>query len=172
MIKYGRRISLHPLSQEHCSALFQVIDHNRLHLRRWLPWVDDTDSEDRLTDFIRHTTADTASVTLVIFCHRNIAGVCSLNALHKQPGQARVGYWLAEEYCGQGIMTRALMGLIQFAYKSLNLKELILCAAEHNKKSRSLAERVGFKATRKIMDAEDLYGEMVNHIRYVHTPTP
>ena len=37
-------LELHQMTIEHKEELFLLIDNNRNHLRKWLPWVDDIKS--------------------------------------------------------------------------------------------------------------------------------
>ncbi|UTF58601.1 GNAT family N-acetyltransferase [Gilvimarinus sp. DA14] len=171
-ITVDAQVSLQPVMVADAAEIFALVDSNRLHLRQWLPWVDATTTLTDMQKFLADASQDNKQGRDATFCVVHAAskvGICSLNAINKSPGQARIGYWLAEDYCGQGIMSRSVNSLCQFGFAVLKLHTLILCAAEHNEKSRAIAERLGFSNTRKIMAAEDLYGEEVNHIRYALT---
>ncbi|MCP8899524.1 GNAT family N-acetyltransferase [Gilvimarinus xylanilyticus] len=173
-IAIDAQLSLRPVARDDASTLFALVESNRLYLRQWLPWVDATASIDDMQGFLLSVTKDAdlgTDITLAITLDDKVVGICSLNAINTRPGQARIGYWLAENYCGSGIMTRSVNALCHYGFATLKLHTLVLCAAEHNQKSRAVAERLGFHLSRKIMAAEDLYGESINHIRYTLNPT-
>lgn len=173
-IPIDRQLSLRPVTCDDASTLFERVESNRLHLRQWLPWVDTTVSIEDMQGFLLSVTEDAelgTDITLAIILSDAVVGICSLNAINTPPGHARIGYWLAENYCGRGIMTRSVRAMCGYGFTQLDLHTLVLCAAEHNQKSRAVAERLGFYPSRKIMAAEDLYGESINHVRYTLNPT-
>ncbi len=173
-ITVDTQISLQPVEVADAPEIFALVDSNRLHLRQWLPWVDATATLADMQKFLDTAAQDNAQGCDATFCilySGEKVGICSLNAINKPDKQARIGYWLAESHCGQGVMTRSVYGLCELGFRVLQLHTLVLCAAEQNHKSRAIAERLGFRNTRKIMAAEDLYGEDVNHIRYALTLT-
>jgi ribosomal-protein-serine acetyltransferase len=45
-------IQLRLLQKQHAQELFRVTDVNRDHLLRWLPWLDETQSEEDSAAFI------------------------------------------------------------------------------------------------------------------------
>ncbi|MDO6748192.1 GNAT family N-acetyltransferase [Gilvimarinus sp. 1_MG-2023] len=151
------------------AGLFAQIETNRLHLRQWLPWLDDAVCPSDTRAFIALTINESragTSYTFAIKLHGAIIGICSIDAIETTRGRANLGYWLAEEHCGQGIMTLCVRQLLDIAFTQLSLQQLNLNTAECNQKSRAVAQRLGFRQGHKILQAEDLYGEWVDHIRY------
>lgn len=55
-----------------------------------------------------------------------------------------IGYWLGEHAAGKGLMTRALVPLLEFCFHELKLNRIGLIADVANIRSRSVAERLGF----------------------------
>ncbi len=49
----GNSLTLKPLSEDNAQALYVLVDSSRVHLRKWLPWVDGTKSIDDAAIFIR-----------------------------------------------------------------------------------------------------------------------
>lgn len=49
----GAETYLALLQKRHAQELFQLIDVNRLHLKKWLPWVDGVKSEADSGSFIQ-----------------------------------------------------------------------------------------------------------------------
>ncbi|MDO3386798.1 GNAT family protein [Gilvimarinus sp. SDUM040013] len=157
------------LQADDAPMLFTQIDRNRLHLRQWLPWLDDatqlTDSE-HFIGLTRNESQSGAAYTFAITLQQELIGICSLDAIEQNKQSANIGYWLAEAHCGQGIMTRCVERLITIAFRDIGLRQLHLNTAEGNGKSRAIAERLHFRQRYKILNAEDLYGEWIDHIRY------
>ena len=51
-IRADDEVELRILTEAHANALFALTDRNRAHLRRWLPWVDETRSSRDSAKFI------------------------------------------------------------------------------------------------------------------------
>ncbi|AXN38664.1 hypothetical protein CN689_21445 [Peribacillus butanolivorans] len=52
-----------------------------------------------------------------------------------------MGYWLGQQYQGNGIMTRVAKALIDYAINELNISKVEIRAAVENKNSRGIPER-------------------------------
>lgn len=58
--------------------------------------------------------------------------------------EAELGYWLAEPYWGQGLMTEAVRALICRAFEELNFSRIWCGYYEGNERSRRVMEKCGF----------------------------
>lgn len=67
-----------------------------------------------------------------------------LHNLDQVNQKAEIGYWIAKEFEGQGIITAACRKLVTYAFEELGLNRVAICAAVGNKKSRAIPERLGF----------------------------
>ena len=52
-LRVDDEIELQLLEKHHKEELYELIDQNRNHLRRWLPWVDGTNQLMRIMRFFR-----------------------------------------------------------------------------------------------------------------------
>jgi len=126
--------------------LYGVIDRHRAYLARWLPWAADQ-TPDGTLEFIRqchrqYTLGD--AVTTAIVVDGAIAGVVGVHELSRLHQTTSIGYWLAPEYQGRGLMTRAVRAYVDAALGPWGLHRVELRAAVHNERSRAVAERLGF----------------------------
>lgn len=64
-----------------------------------------------------------------------------LGATHK----AEIGYWLARQYWGKGIMTDAVKAYANYAFEELGLLKLVAHVFEVNVGSARVLEKAGFK---------------------------
>lgn len=156
---------------EKCYAddLFEVTDRNREYLRQWLPWVDATQSVKQSIEFIyamRQAYADYKGFTLGIFHQGHIVGCVGLNQIDWRNKRTDIGYWLAKDHMGHGVMTAACKVLIDYAFVELKLNRVEIRAATENSKSRAIPERLEFVEEGVIRQAEWLYDHYVDHVVY------
>ena len=75
--------------------------------------------------FIRFATSDTPSIIFAI--DRNGEAVGGIG-IHPQTDiqrkNAEMGYWLAEPFWGQGIITRAIGQMVDFAFQNLDIERI------------------------------------------------
>lgn len=57
---------------------------------------------------------------------------------------AEMGYWLAEEYWGQGIMTKAISLMVDYSFKNLNIDRIFARPFGTNTASQRTLEKAGF----------------------------
>jgi RimJ/RimL family protein N-acetyltransferase len=59
--------------------------------------------------------------------------------------KAHLGYWLAEKYWNQGIMTEAVKLITKFGFEKLKLKRIEAFVFTFNKASKRVLEKAGYK---------------------------
>src|ERR1019366_6277030 len=102
------RHSLRQLAPGDVAHLFAVVDANRAHLRRWLPWLDRTRSIDDTRQFVADVVQQAANnhnIHAAILLDGHIVGVASYHRIHWQNRSTSIGYWVAEAYQGHGLVT-------------------------------------------------------------------
>jgi ribosomal-protein-serine acetyltransferase len=138
-VGYGHELRL--LRPSDADELFGLIDANRAHLRTWLPWLDGTISAANTEDFIRSTLqqfADNHGFVAAI-CHKqSIVGVIGYNQIDWQNRIGYIGYWLAQDSQGKGLMTTSCKAVVDYGFGVLNLNRLVITCAAENKRSRAI----------------------------------
>lgn len=150
-------------------ALFQLTDQSRESLREWLGWVDNTKTVDDSRSFIEHTLQvydDKKGLHAGIMYQHELAGIIGFNSFDWTNKIGKIGYWLATDFQGKGIMSRAVRSLIDYAFSELSLNRVEIRATYENKKSRAIPERLGFMEEGLIRQAEWLYDHYVDHVVY------
>lgn len=135
------------LQAHHAEALYALADRNRTHLRAWLTWVDSAHDVSFMLNFIRgrlEALAAGQGYSLSIWHKGGIAGVVGLYDLDQAARKAEIGYWLGQEFEGQGLMTRSVAALINYAFFEMGVGRLEIRASTKNLKSRAIPERLGF----------------------------
>lgn len=162
-------ITLIQIQESHAEELFRLTDKSRKELREWLPWVDGTKSKRNSLTFIRLTLNSyeaKKALNCGIFYRGKLCGMAGFNSIDWQNLNAQVGYWLATDFVGRGIMTRSVSGLIEYAFYELELNRIEIRAAVENSKSRAIPERLNFKHEGVVRQAEWLYDHFVDHAVY------
>lgn len=150
---------------EQAADLFKVVDRNRAHLRRWLPWVDAThsmaDSLAAIEDFLRFESAEQKFVRF-IFVNKQLAGVMDFHNLDHRVAKADMGYWLAEEFEGKGIITAAGKVFIEKGFEVLNFNKIAIRIIIDNARSIAVTERLGFQLEGVLRQEFPLNGKYVD----------
>lgn len=60
-------------------------------------------------------------------------------------GSAELGYWVAEEYQGNGYATQACKMLIKHAFEDLNIQRIFASYKKENLASKRVLEKLGFE---------------------------
>lgn len=60
-------------------------------------------------------------------------------------GEAELGYWLAEPYWGNGVMTEIVTQFCDYCFETVGLKKLTAGVFKRNKPSQRVMEKCGFK---------------------------
>ena len=168
-IPVDKSLDLALLEVRHASMLFALVEENREHLRRYLPWVDATRTVNDSITYINATLeqfARSQSVNVGIFTQGMLAGICGYHVIDWANRRTALGYWLAASFQGRGLMTRSVRALTAHAFSSLGLHRLEIRAALENKRSRQVAERAGYRFEGICRGAEWLHERYVDHAVY------
>jgi RimJ/RimL family protein N-acetyltransferase len=97
------------------------------------------------TDFITLASRDTPPNILAI----DIGGQASGGiGIHPQTDihckNAELGYWLAEPFWGQGIITEAIMEMVEYGFNNWNINRIFARPFGTNLASQKVLEKAGF----------------------------
>jgi ribosomal-protein-serine acetyltransferase len=154
--------TLNPLRQKHATELFKLIDLNRVHLAKYLAWVDKAQSVADEENFIKIRTAamDRNEVyTQGIFIEDELVGIVEYHRLDHENNIGEIGYWLAASHTGQGIMTAAVRELLKIGFEQLNLFRIEIHVLTSNEASANIAKRLGFKYEATLRGIYKLHGK-------------
>ena len=161
--------SLTPLELNDAEELFGVTDGNRVHLRRWLPWLDNITRLEDTRAFIRAVRAQASQnngAQLAIRVDGRIAGIVGHHQIDWRNRLTSLGYWIGRDYQGRGLVTAATQSLVQHAFSEARLNRVEIRCAEGNHRSRAIPRRLGFREEGVLSDAEWLYDHFVDHVVY------
>ncbi|OFW75142.1 MAG: alanine acetyltransferase, partial [Alicyclobacillus sp. RIFOXYA1_FULL_53_8] len=115
------------LTMQDSQELFSVTDRSREHLRTWLPWVDATKTVEDTQLFIQatlHQFAANNGFQAGIWYKGELAGCVGLHEISWDNRSTSIGYWLAEEFQGHGIMTNSVRSVVNHLFLSYKLNRV------------------------------------------------
>ena len=147
-LRVDDELQLGILERADADALHALIERNRERLARWLPWAHSQTREGTL-GFIEGralaaiTRADGFEVG--IWWRGRLVGMVGIHNQQQRPKRGSVGYWLAEEAEGHGIVTRAVRAVLAKGFVDLGFERLDIRADVENVRSRAVPERLGMR---------------------------
>ena len=157
------------LQEKDAGAFFEVLEKNRARLKQWVPWLDLVATSQDATLFIQNALAGmekNAEVTLGIWLQDQFIGTVGINNWNALNRTALLGYWISEEFEGQGIATQCCRTFCQYCFEHLGINRIELKCACHNVRSEAIAKRLGFTFEGISFQAEYLYGVFVDQKVY------
>lgn len=162
-------VELRPLITQDSQDLFRLVEDNRPYLSRWLPWVDKNRTLEDTLAFIMNAQKQHNSglgYQVGIRWKDELVGVAGFQSWEPRHKCAALGYWLAENAQGRGIMTEVVSKLIDDAFLYLGLHRLEIRVTVDNVRSRAIAKRLGFTQEAILKEAEWLHGQPLDIILF------
>ncbi len=169
VLKAGRGLDLRPLNLRDAPALFTLVEANRDRLRLWLPWVDANGSVlDSRSYILRVRAQERLGVarSFGVWWQGGLVGIAGFVWIDPINRSAAIGYWLAREAEGHGLMTQAVTALVRHGFRTLKLNRIEIRAGVRNRRSRAIPERLGFRREGTLHQAERLADRFVDHAVY------
>jgi Acetyltransferases, including N-acetylases of ribosomal proteins len=157
------------LESRHSDELYNLVDKNRKFLREWLSWVDGTINSDQTKISIAtglKAFSENNGFQLAVFYKKTMVGRIGLHGIDWNNKKTSIGYWLGEEFQGNGIMTVSCKAVVNYLFDELLLNRVEIRVATFNNKSRAIPERLKFVNEGIIRQAERLYDRYVDHVIY------
>ncbi len=155
-------------------TLFALFEQNRDHLTKWQDWPNKIQTlEDCKAYILRLAGEHEAGKTLacLIVYQDKPVGMCDLTYIVPPLRKAEIGYWIAKDYQGRGIVTQSCRGLMAHAFGTMNLNRLALkfkhvSDDNENIRSRRVAERLGFTQEGVLRQDGMTKGVMMDMVMY------
>ena len=162
--------ALRLLEESDADELFALIDANRAHLERWMPWVEHEHEPADVLPFIRGTRRQIADndgmQTAIVAPDGLIVGMVGFHSIDWMNRKSSIGYWLARDEQGRGTMTEAVRAHVDHAFTTWKLNRITIQAAPENSRSRAVPERLGFREEGVLRQVERVGGRMLDGVVY------
>lgn len=152
--------------------LTELLRVNRDFLKPWSPaWGDEFFTVERQRELAEETLRLHHDVSLVpwVICdeHGRIAGRLNLNGIVRGALQsAAVGYWVGEQFNGQGLATAAVAEAVVHSREVLGLHRLQAETLVHNLASQRVLEANGFSRYGMAPEYLKIEGTWQDHLMY------
>ncbi len=140
-------IKLCLLEPHMAEPLFALVVANRDHLRRWLAWVDHNTEPEDTRQFIvagLENFAQNRGFSTSVFYRGQLAGTLGSAKFNVEDRVVELGYWLAAEFEGRGIITRACGASLRYLFEERGFNRVQIRCATGNHRSCAIPERLGF----------------------------
>ncbi|SCA63865.1 Putative ribosomal N-acetyltransferase YdaF, partial [Chlamydiales bacterium SCGC AG-110-M15] len=157
---------IRPLTLNDIEDLYTVVWRNRDRLRESFPWPEENYSVHIAEKYILKSMQDAKDgqgLVMGLFPDNSLIGSVSIREISARDKRASISYWIDQEHEGRGLIYKAVLELMEIAFEECNLHRLQIYTAEKNKRSRALAEKLGFHLEGVLRDYEYLNGEFLNH---------
>jgi ribosomal-protein-serine acetyltransferase len=184
--------SLHP---DDADELFQLLERNRPRLRPWihpsaLPetaeaarkftiecFFNSLDSrmnamleyQEYFQELEHYFPLMNPPMELGIWWNGSLVGEILLSRLQDSYTAAEFGYWIDGGGEGQGIVTRCVSALMDYAIENMGIERFVIGCAACNQRSRAVPERLGYRlhatVTKGEVVGEFIYDRVIYGIR-------
>ena len=137
-----------PIHIRDVPAFFELIEKSREHLQAYFPKTltavrDELTAEEYILQRIIQFERKEAFL-FVIEAENRLLGMVSLKEIDWTVPKAEIAYFVAEEFQGKGIVTRALQWLVTYSFDELRLEKIYARISPENPASRKVVEKNGF----------------------------
>ena len=140
-------VELRLLEERHAEELFGLIERNREHLGKWIPWVPEHTSPQHTVDRIGHDMrmfAENGGFLAGIWSEAKLVGGVGLHEIDRTNRHTDIHYWLDEAQQGKGLVTRSCRAVLDHAFNDLGLNRIEIRCDPDNLRSRAIPEKLGF----------------------------
>lgn len=160
-IKVDDELVLKAISLASSRTIFDSINSSRSHLRKWLPFIDQTKSVNDTRSFIKSVLNSNClkkDLLFEIWHQAEFAGLIALKEIDYANLKLEIGYWLDEGKTGKGIMLRSCQSLISYSFNELNMNRISIKVAIGNEKSTAIPIALDF-----YQEGIERKGELINN---------
>jgi ribosomal-protein-serine acetyltransferase len=140
-------IERRPFVEGDADGVFAAVRENRDHLTPFMQWMVDDYSIDHAREFIAQSIRSATkmeSLGFGIFRKEKFIGTIGFVYFDWKVRSTEIGYWIAANEEGKGIITRAGEILIDHAIREWGINRIEIRCSTLNTRSDAVPERLGF----------------------------
>lgn len=147
ILKIDENLQLELVKLSDAQEIFNAVDSQREYLGEWLPFVPFIKEVADEEKFIQSNLETLEQTKEYVFCIRkngNFVGLISFIKTDKANQKTEIGYWILKEFQKQGIVTKSVERLCDFAFNELGMNRLQIRCAVGNLPSKGIPKRLNF----------------------------
>lgn len=147
VLEVDKELQLQQLAHSDCIDIFNTINTQRHYLGKWLPFVAFTKELSDTEKFVNSVVnADESSFEYVFTIRKcgELVGLIGIKGSDRQNKKTEIGYWLSEKHQKQGIVTKSVKKLCDFAFNHLGMNRIQIKCAIGNSVSINIPKKLGF----------------------------
>lgn len=148
IIYIDKELILKQLEQSDSADIFKTIDTQREFLGKWLPFVAYTKEISDTEQFVNsvvNAPEDRFEYIFTIKKCDEFVGLIGFKDTDKQNKKTEIGYWLSEKHQKQGIITKSVEKLCDFAFNQQGINRIQIKCAIENTASINIPKKLGFR---------------------------
>ena len=169
LLDVDEELQLSSVQESYAPVYVSLAEENYDYLAKWLVWPIHVKTEKDFDDFIARCKRDYQSgdaITFGVIFTGKFIGNIAYKYINNELKKVEIGYWIAEDCQGKGIISRACARLVEYAFTDLDMSKVEMCVASDNKPSLAVCERLGMTLEGVITNAEFVQGRMLDHAIY------
>nr|WP_314487704.1 GNAT family protein [uncultured Pseudomonas sp.] len=149
------RITLRKILPMHVVDVYKALSDPRVIAHYGVSYSSLAETEEQMRWFERIITERSGiwwGISLIN--QASLIGACGFNDWCHTHRKAEIGYWLMPEYWRQGLLSEALLSVIDYGFGNLGLHRIHADVEPENEPSCSLLRKFGFQREGTLRDVE------------------
>ncbi len=162
MIIETSRLILRPLQLTDCDALVrEFANYNIVRNTARIPFPYQLSDAEEYVQFATTLNARSKSAAITLKSDKKllIGAISYLYSAEKD--DAELGYWLSENYWGNGIMSETVYAMIEHAFTAAHITKMVACYHNDNPASGRILSKFGFVETARCSNYSKAQGKEV-----------
>ena len=156
-------ITLRTFVEEDAPAVLETVLQNREHLQTFMRWMTPDYSLETAKNFIKRAAesfAEKKNTGFGVFRGDKLIGSVGFVHFDWDARKTEIGYWIAKEEEGKGLVSAVVKVLIEYAFEDLGMNRVEIRCSTENSRSAAVPLRLGFKKEGEFRQAEIIHGKL------------
>lgn len=161
--RLDNEVFLREFEADDAEIVYETVIANFEHLQRFMHWIVPDYNVDSARQFIAQTLAsrvEKRSLGFGIFREERFIGSIGFTTFDWAAKKTEIGYWLAADEQGKGIITESCRRLIDLAISEMGMNRIEIRCSSKNLRSSAIPKKLGFRQEGYLRQAEFRNGEL------------